>query len=182
MTTREKAIAIAGACHQIGNCCDCPVIVKNSRNGLAYITCYGGYKRYPKQIEQNFAAMFAANAGEFSVFDKEEEEGHQQMNEANPIFKAEWESILKMLELAGVELPKDNVEHPAHYTSGGIECIEAIKASMNADGFQDYCKGNIIKYIWRWRKKGGVEDLKKAQVYLGWLIQSADNKESEDKE
>lgn len=77
----------------------------------------------------------------------------------------------------------DNVQHPTHYTSGGIECIEAIKASMNADGFQDYCKGNIIKYIWRWRNKGGVEDLKKAQVYLGWLIQSAeDNKESEDDE
>lgn len=76
----------------------------------------------------------------------------------------------------------DNVQHPTHYTSGGIECIEAIKASMNTDGFQDYCKGNIIKYIWRWRKKGGVEDLKKAQVYLGWLIQSVEDEESEDKE
>ena len=74
------------------------------------------------------------------------------------------------------------VEHPAHYTSGGIECIEAIKASMGTDSFQDYCKGNIIKYIWRWRSKGGVEDLKKARVYLDWLIQSADTYESEDDE
>lgn len=72
-----------------------------------------------------------------------------------------------------------SVEHPAHYTSGGIECIEAIEASMTADSFQDYCKGNIIKYIWRWRSKGGVEDLKKARVYLDWLIQSADTDESE---
>ena len=74
----------------------------------------------------------------------------------------------------------DTVNHPAHYTSGGIECIEAIKASMTADGFCDYCKGNILKYIWRWRDKGGVEDLKKARVYLDWLIQSADTEESED--
>lgn len=76
----------------------------------------------------------------------------------------------------------DNVKHPAHYTSGGVECIEAIEASMTADGFQDYCKGNIIKYIWRWRNKGGIEDLKKVQVYLDWLIQSAENEEREDDE
>ena len=68
----------------------------------------------------------------------------------------------------------DTVNHPSHYTSGGIECIEAIKASMTVDGFADYCKGNIIKYIWRWRNKGGVEDLKKARVYLDWLIQSVE--------
>ena len=69
----------------------------------------------------------------------------------------------------------DAVNHPTHYTSGGVECIEAIRASMTADGFCDYCKGNIIKYIWRWRGKGGIEDLKKAQVYLGWLIEAVDD-------
>ena len=78
------------------------------------------------------------------------------------------------------EPTNDAVQHPSHYTHGGIECIEAIRASMTADGFCDYCKGNIIKYIWRWRSKGGVEDLKKARVYLDWLIQSADTDESED--
>ena len=71
----------------------------------------------------------------------------------------------------------DAVQHPAHYTHGGIECIEAIRASMTADGFCDYCKGNILKYIWRWRDKGGVEDLRKASVYLNWLINAADEKE-----
>lgn len=73
-----------------------------------------------------------------------------------------------------VEPTNDAVQHPAHYTQGGIE---AIKASMTADGFCDYCKGNIIKYIWRWREKGGVEDLRKASVYLDWLINAADEKE-----
>ena len=67
----------------------------------------------------------------------------------------------------------DSVEHPMHYTQNGIECIEAIKASMTADGFMDYCKGNVLKYIWRWRDKGGAEDLEKARVYLGWMIEEA---------
>jgi len=64
------------------------------------------------------------------------------------------------------------VSHPAHYTQGGIECIDAIRASMNGIEFQGYLKGNVLKYVWRWRNKGGLEDLKKAQVYLGWLIQT----------
>jgi len=72
-----------------------------------------------------------------------------------------------------VPKPDDKVNHPSHYTSGDIECIEAIKASMSPDGFQDYCKGNVLKYIWRWRQKGGVEDLEKARVYLSWLIDNA---------
>ena len=67
-----------------------------------------------------------------------------------------------------------NVNHPNHYCQGGIECIKAIEASMPPEGFQDYCKGNVLKYIWRWRDKAGVEDLKKARVYLNWLIESAE--------
>ena len=78
-----------------------------------------------------------------------------------------------------VEPTKDAVQHPSHYTQGGIECIDAIRASMNADGFCDYCKGNIIKYIWRCRDKGGVEDVRKASVYLDWLINAADEKEND---
>ena len=78
-----------------------------------------------------------------------------------------------------VDTTNNAVQHPSHYTHGGIECIEAIKASMTADGFCDYCKGNIIKYIWRWRDKGGVEDLRKASVYLDWLINAAEGKEND---
>lgn len=72
---------------------------------------------------------------------------------------------------------KDEVNHPDHYTQGGIECIDCIRASMSKDGFEDYCKGNVIKYLHRWRFKGGVQDLKKAEVYLMWLIQSAEKEE-----
>lgn len=69
----------------------------------------------------------------------------------------------------------DNVNHPNHYCNGGIECIDAIRASMTPKGFIDYCKGNVIKYVFRWEHKGGVEDLRKAQVYLGWAIEAAEN-------
>jgi hypothetical protein len=70
-----------------------------------------------------------------------------------------------------------NVEHPSHYNQAGIEAIEAIKASLG-DGFPDYCKGNVMKYLWRYKYKAGLEDLKKAQVYLNWMIESI---EGEDK-
>ena len=66
----------------------------------------------------------------------------------------------------------ENVNHPDHYTSGWIECIEAIRASLGNKEFADYCKGNIIKYLWRYRLKNGVEDLKKAAVYLNWMIEA----------
>ena len=78
----------------------------------------------------------------------------------------------------------DAVNHPQHYTKGGIECIDAIKASMTTEAFAGYCKGNVMKYIFRYEDKGGVEDLDKALVYLIWLIGAAcemeyDNKQRE---
>lgn len=68
-------------------------------------------------------------------------------------------------------LQGDNVNHPPHYTDGGIECIEAIEAALTAEEFRGYCKGNLMKYNWRERMKGGTESLKKAQWYLDRLIQ-----------
>lgn len=66
----------------------------------------------------------------------------------------------------------DLVNSPAHYASGGIECIDAIEASMTPEEFQGYCKGNLIKYSWRYRDKGGTQDLQKARWYLDRLIKS----------
>ena len=68
------------------------------------------------------------------------------------------------------EVP-DAVNHPSHYTGSGIECIEAIKASMTPDALAGYLKGNVQKYLWRYEKKvNHVEDLKKARWYLDYLI------------
>lgn len=61
-----------------------------------------------------------------------------------------------------------------HYNKGGIECIDAIKASMSSEEFQGYLKGNVMKYIWRWRHKGKEKDLEKARVYVTWLKEEVD--------
>jgi len=69
----------------------------------------------------------------------------------------------------------DNINHPQHYTKGGIECIDAIEAAVTGlEGSEAVLTGNIIKYIWRWKHKNGIEDLKKAQFYLGRLIGDKD--------
>jgi hypothetical protein len=68
----------------------------------------------------------------------------------------------------------DSVEKPAHYAGGDIECIDAMRAQMSTFEFQGHMKGNVVKYMWRWREKGGVESLKKARWYLNKLIESAE--------
>lgn len=66
----------------------------------------------------------------------------------------------------------DVVNHPPHYTAAGtIECIEAIEAQLTTEEYRGYLKGNIAKYNWRERNKGGTESLKKAQWYLNRLIE-----------
>ena len=67
----------------------------------------------------------------------------------------------------------DPVTKPDHYQTGGIETIDVIRAKLGPQGFGYYCEGNAIKYLTRWRTKGGVEDLRKAAVYLDWLITEA---------
>tara|TARA_R110000868_G_scaffold396995_1_gene669526 strand:+ start:340 stop:597 length:258 start_codon:yes stop_codon:yes gene_type:complete len=66
---------------------------------------------------------------------------------------------------------RDNI-NPNHYKQGKVECIDAIESSMTSDQFKGYLKGNMLKYMWRYENKGGVEDLKKAQWYLNRLIES----------
>ena len=55
---------------------------------------------------------------------------------------------------------------PPHYKYGDIECIDAIKASLTKEQFQGYLKASIIKYLWRYEKKNGLEDLNKADWFL----------------
>ena len=66
---------------------------------------------------------------------------------------------------------EDVVNSPNHYNNGSIECIEGIQASMSAEAFNGYLKGNCMKYLWRYDYKGKpVEDLQKAQWYLARLL------------
>ena len=62
------------------------------------------------------------------------------------------------------QVVRDTVNHPPHYNQHGIECIDAIQA-CTGDGFKYYLQGNILKYLWRYDYKNGVEDLRKARWY-----------------
>lgn len=71
---------------------------------------------------------------------------------------------------------QDNVNHPSHYTSGSIECIDAIKASMSQEEFNGFLKGNAIKYLWRYKNKNSPdEDLQKSMWYTARLIKEIAN-------
>ena len=74
---------------------------------------------------------------------------------------------------------EDPVERPSHYTNGAVECIDAIKASMTPTEYVGFLKGQIIKYVWRYKLKGKpLEDLKKARYYLERLIAATDCEEA----
>ena len=69
---------------------------------------------------------------------------------------------------------EDLINHPSHYTSGSVECIDAIRAALTPEEFRGFCKGSVLKYVWRERHKGGVESLQKAAWYLEKLNDNSD--------
>ena len=75
-----------------------------------------------------------------------------------------------------------NAINPAHYQKGGVECIEAIEASMSKEALKGFLKGNCIKYIYRYENKNGAEDLRKAEWYLLRLIALREDEETMAKE
>jgi hypothetical protein len=66
----------------------------------------------------------------------------------------------------------DPVNSPTHYThGGGLECIDAIDAMLGREGSLQYYEGTMLKYLWRWRHKGGIESLRKLRWFLDRLIE-----------
>jgi hypothetical protein len=64
--------------------------------------------------------------------------------------------------------------NPDHYKQGDIECIDAIRAALGPDGFKAYCKGQVIKYLWRAEHKGNpTQDYCKAEWYCDHLAVDA---------
>lgn len=77
-------------------------------------------------------------------------------------------------------MTNDMVNHPSHYADKGIEVIDYIRDTLTGEELTGYCCGNVLKYVSRWRKKDGIQDLKKAQVYLGWMIDAAEKEDKAD--
>lgn len=65
----------------------------------------------------------------------------------------------------------DNINHPLRYTKGDIECIDAIKAAtVGKTGIEAVDVGHVIRYLWRYEEKDGLESVKKAEWYIKHLI------------
>ena len=69
----------------------------------------------------------------------------------------------------------DNVNSPSHYNTGGIECFDAMQAMLTREEMIGYLRGNSFKYRWRFRHKGGAEDLRKAEWYEKKLLDLIEN-------
>lgn len=72
----------------------------------------------------------------------------------------------------------DTVNQPKHYTAGGIEVIEYIRAKLTREQLKGYYIGNLLKYLSRADHKGGIEDYRKAMVYLRWLVELEESQET----
>ena len=68
--------------------------------------------------------------------------------------------------------------NPNHYQRDGMECIDAIKAAVqNLSGAEAYCTGSAIKYLWRWKEKGGKDDLNKAIWFIKDMVAEIEDAE-----
>ena len=61
---------------------------------------------------------------------------------------------------------KDNVNHPSHYETGKFECFDVMREALGDNVVKDFCIANSFKYIYRHKRKNGVEDIKKAKWYI----------------
>ena len=75
---------------------------------------------------------------------------------------AKWKELVS-------EFDSDMVNHPPHYGTGKIECIDYIEDFLTEEEWIGYLRGNIAKYLHRWRYKSGLQDLEKAAWYMDRL-------------
>lgn len=70
----------------------------------------------------------------------------------------------------------DNISNPAHYSARlGHECKDVIRIfTTGNEGVEAYYLGNILKYLWRYKDKNGIEDLKKAKQYIDFLMEECE--------
>lgn len=100
------------------------------------------------------------------------------MSEINQTTKSILLTSENTLDLMNIcEHEPDNI-NPNHYKKGKIECIHAIEsATVGKTGIEAVCVANVIKYLWRYEEKNGLEDVKKAQWYLNKLIETLEEEQ-----
>jgi hypothetical protein len=106
--------------------------------------------------------------------DEQEKRAYEFMNGGDPDRKEnearQFQGAAKIFGMAGAE--EDLINSPDHYHHGGIDIYEIMQAKLTPEEYQGFCKGNILKYLLRESKKGGVQDLKKMRFNADRLIES----------
>ena len=152
MTRKEKEIILYNYCdNKTFNCTECPLS-----------------KKYDKETDE-YTDTYACVFDEMS--DDMLNKVYNWYKELDPASCENAEA-----ECCDKEPDIDMVNHPSHYTQGGIECIDCIKsATVGKVGIEAFCVGNAIKYLFRYEEKNGVEDVKKARWYIDRLIKELEN-------
>lgn len=122
----------------------------------------------PADIEEEPAKVFAEAAEPEKIAEENSKSGEKYLADAVGILKAAIEDYEE----------NDVVNHPAHYTGGKMECIDIVDVmTEDKQGLEAFCIGNIVKYLYRYNKKGGVEDVKKAEWYFKKLVEVLEEKQ-----
>lgn len=152
MTRKEKEIILYNYCdNKTFNCTECPLS-----------------KKYDKETNE-YTDTYACAFDEMS--DDMLNKCYNWYKELNPAACENAEG-----SCCDKESNVDMVNHPSHYTQGGIECIDALKAAtVSKTGIEAVCTANAIKYLWRYEEKNGIEDVKKARWYIDRLIKELEN-------
>ena len=85
-------------------------------------------------------------------------------------YRSGWSNYILRYRLCAPDEKPEVTSPNAHYRQGEIECIDAIRAALTDEEWRGFCKGNVLKYVWREKHKGGDDTLVKAQDYLRWAI------------
>ena len=154
MTRKEKEIILCHYCdNRTFNCTDCPLSKK--------------YDKETNEYTDTYACVF-------------DEMSDDMLNKCYNWYKELDQAACENDEdsCCDKESNVDMVNHPSHYTQGGIECIDALKAAtVSKTGIEAVCTANAIKYLWRYEEKNGIEDVKKARWYIDRLIKELEEKE-----
>lgn len=144
-------------------------------------------KATPKLVElwKNYKGKKGGYLGDVEAFDNCDNEGNTgnfyacHTLSCNEYKTHDYKEVSEQefIDVINNSLPINNdpVNNPSHYNKGSVECIDAIKSSLEHNEFRGYLKGNVQKYMWRYESKvDPLEDLKKAKWYLERLIKEVE--------
>lgn len=158
-------------------CCD-SVLEKNGKIIDRGIHCERGFSEYVL-ADGLYCGCYKSYEEDYKEYIGGREEQMPRTYEQAQEVKMEKE-YKRVKDITEKAKETDMVNHPKHYAdSCSIECIDAMQATFGTKDLAKYCAVNSYKYLWRYKSKNGLEDLKKAEWYLNKfdeLLEEANNK------